>query len=301
MALKNSLHRWRYFCTDAWDEWRHSLGTNLMAMLTLVSALFIAGLVILIVSSIEQRVEMLRDDVRVEIYLQQGQEEAARRALLPQLQGHGQVQRVEYVSKDEALRRYREWASDLADLVGDLESNPLPASLEIYVEPGDGAGEVAAGIAASLRNDARVEAVRYNEDWRRRLESVLALARAGGGAIVLLVFVAVVFVMGSVLRLAVLARRDEIEIMQLVGATPGFIRGPYLVAGAMQGIVAAGLALALVETVRSAALASASSSAAVLLDLVAARPMSLPLAGLLVLLGLMVGVTGSYVSVRRAT
>ena len=115
------------------------------------------------------------------------------------------------------------------------------------------------------------------------------------------VFLAVVFVMGSVLRLAVLARSAEIEIMQLVGATPGFIRGPYLVAGAAQGIVAALLSLLLVETVRSAVLASMASRGAVLTELVGAQPLGIASSGLLLLLGLLVGVAGSYVSVRPAT
>ena len=301
MALKNTLHRLRYFCSDAWDEWRHSLAINVMAMLTLVSALFVAGLMILIVSNIEERVETLRDDVRIEIYLQPGQEEAGRQALVPRLRRNGQVQRVEYVDQTEALRRYREWASDLAELADDLETNPLPASLEVYVEPGEGAAEAAAVIAASLKDDTHVESVRFNQDWRQRLEAILAMARIGGGTIVLLVFVAVVFVMGTVLRLAVFRRHDEIEIMKLVGATPGFIRGPYLVAGAVQGLVGAALALVLVETLRSTAVSSVSSGVAVLLDVVAAQPLSVTPTGLLLSLGLAVGVIGSYVSVRQST
>ena len=194
------------------------------------------------------------------------------------------------------MRRYREWASDLAELADDLETNPLPASLEVYVEPGEGAAEAAAVIAASLKDDTHVESVRFNQDWRQRLEAILAMARIGGGTIVLLVFVAVVFVMGTVLRLAVFRRHDEIEIMKLVGATPGFIRGPYLVAGSVQGLVGAALALVLVESLRSTAVSSVSSGVAVLLDVVAAQPLSVTLTGLLLSLGLAVGVIGSYVS-----
>jgi len=303
MALKNRLHRLRYFCSDAWDEWRHSLGVSLMALMTLVSALFVAGLIMLIVANVEHRVAALRDEVKVEVFLQDGQDDGARHALVRELRGKAGVQRVDYVDKDEALRRYREWASDLAELVNELETNPLPASLEIFVTPGVEAAGAAAAITASLEGDARVEDIRFNQEWRHRLETALSLARIGGGALVALVFVAVVFVMGSVLRLAVLARRDEISIMQLVGATPGFIRGPYLVAGAVQGLVAGGLALALVEAVRSAAMAAATpgSGTVALMDLVAAQPLPLTMTGLLVLLGFLVGVTGSYVSVRQST
>jgi cell division transport system permease protein len=301
MGLKNQLHRARYFCSDAWDEWRHSVWVNLLALLTLVSALFVAGLVLLIVTNVERRVRTLRDDVKIQIYLQDERADEVRLALAERLRANPQVVRVEYVDKDEALRRYREWAADLAELVNELETNPLPASLEVFLAPGAGAAEAAATIAAGLEKDEGVEEVRFNQDWLSRLETLLSLSRVGGVAVIALVFLAVVFVMGSVLRLAVFARQDEIQIMQLVGATPGFIRGPYLVAGAVQGLIASALALLLVEGVRSGATAAADASAAALLDLVAARPLSLDMAGLLLLLGLLVSLTGSYVSVRPST
>jgi cell division transport system permease protein len=301
MAWKRRLHRMRYFCADAWSEWRHSLGVNLLALLTLVSALFVAGLVLLIVTNVEQRVQSLRDQVKIEVYLRDDAADEARVALTERLAARPRVERVVYVDKDEALRRYREWAADLARLVHELEGNPLPASLEVVLEPGAGATEVAGAIAAELEGHAAVEEVRFNQVWLDRLADLLALSRIGGGAVIVLVFVAVVLVMGSVLRLAVHARRDEIEIMQLVGATPGFIRGPYLVAGAVQGLIASVLALLLVEGVRGAASASVGPGGAVLLDLIAARPLSGEMAAWLLLLGLLVSLTGSYVSVRRST
>ena len=298
MALKNQLHRLRYFCTDAWEEWRHSLGVNLMALSTLAAALFVAGLVMLIVGNIERRVQTLRDDVKIEVYLKDGQEQAARVALTRHLSAMHSVERVLYIDKEEALGRYREWAADLAQLVNELESNPLPASLEVFLTPGQDSAQAAASIASGLKGHEAVEDVRFNLDWLERLESVLSMARLGGGAVVTLVSIAVVLVMGSVLRLAVYARREEIGIMQLVGATPGFIRGPYLVAGAAQGLVASVLALLVVEAVRSGAAASVDPSAAALVGLVAAQPLSIGMAGVLLLLGLVVSLAGSYVSVR---
>jgi len=300
MAFTNQLYRVRYFCSDAWDEWRHSLGVNLMALLTLVSALFLAGLIMLVVTNIGGHVETLRDEVKVEVYLYDG-DEAERLALADRLRGHERVERVEYVDKDEALRRYHEWASELADLVGELETNPLPASFEVYLTPGDGTADAAGALAAGLKGEPAVEDVRVNLDWLRRLEELLGLARVGGGVLVALVFLAVVFVMGSVLRLAVYARRQEIGIMQLVGATPAFIRGPYLVAGAVQGLVASVLALALVEVVRSSSAASLGRNGVALLDLVAARSLPLGTASFLLLLGLVVSLAGSYVSVRQTS
>jgi hypothetical protein len=183
MALSNQLHRVRYFCSDAWDEWRHNLAVNLMALLTLVSALFLAGLIMLIVTNVGGHVETLRNEVKVEVYLHDG-DEAEQLALAERLRGRERVERVEYVGKDEALRRYRDWAAELADLVGELETNPLPASFEIYLTPGNGTADAAGALASVLENEPGVEDVRVNLDWLRRLEDLLGLARVGGVGLV---------------------------------------------------------------------------------------------------------------------
>jgi cell division transport system permease protein len=144
-----------------------------------------------------------------------------------------------------------------------------------------------------------VEEARFDRAWVRRLEALLQLARIGGLGLAVVVFAAVVFVMASVLRLAVIARRNEIDIMLLVGATPAFVRGPFLVAGLGQGLVASGLALLLVEGARRAAHASADAGSRVLLEIVAASPLPPGACGLLVATGLAVSITGAWFAVRR--
>ena len=298
MGLTQRLHRIRYFFADAWDEWRHSPSLNALALATLVAALFVAGLVMLLVTNIGHRVLALRDDAKVEIYLRDDQSATARDELLARLRARDHVERVEYVDKDQALARYREWAAESAALVNELETNPLPASFEVYLASDAAVVETASAIAKDCEGDLGVEEVRVNRDWLGRLESLLALARGGGGTIAALVSVAVVFVMGSVLRLAVHARRDEIEIMRLVGATPAFIRGPYLVAGGAQGAVAGLLALGLVELARVAAVSWTEPAAAPLVGLLAARTLSLGTSASLLALGIVVGLAGAWISVR---
>jgi len=222
--MSRLLHKLRYFCSDAWDECRHSTAINLMALGTLVAALFVAGLVMLVLSNIDRRVQSLGEEIRVEVYLLDDFDSQALPALQAELENLPSVREINYVDKDEALRRYRRWADELAQLAGELESNPLPASIEVFLVPGMGAADAAGSIASRLRDRPGIEEVRYNEVWLNRLETTVDVARVGGSAVTALVLLAVVFVMSSVLRLAVYARRDEIEIMQLVGASPGFIR-----------------------------------------------------------------------------
>ena len=294
------LHRLRFFVVDAWDEWRHSPGVNLLALTTLSAALFLAGLVTLILGNVAASVEQLREDVRVDVYLDDGLSGLQRRSIQDELAGTAGVARIVYVDKDEALRRYRKWAGSMIGLLEELEANPLPASLEVYLDSGPQAEQIGGAIAADLRGRTGIEEARFDRDWLIRLEALLDLARIGGGALALVIFAAVVFVMASVLRLAVLARQTEIDIMLLVGATPAFVRGPFLVAGLAQGLISTGLALVFVESSRRAALAYAGSGSGALLELVAARPMRLAEVGALVLVGMLVSLAGSYFAVRRS-
>ena len=298
--LRQGLHRLRYFASDAWDEWRHSPGVNLLAVATLASTLFLAGLVMLVIVNVEHRVRLLHDDVSVQVYLRDDVSESRRQELEAAAAALGGVSHVEYVSKQEARRRYKEWAADMAVLIDELDENPLPASLEVFLRPGPGSEDLGAAIAVQMTGLAGIEEVRFDRAWLRRLEALLGLARIGGTGLACLVFAAVVFVMAGVLRLAVYARRNEIDIMLLVGATPAFVRGPFLAAGLGQGLLASGMALLLVEAARRAALAYAGSGSVVLLDLVAARPLPLGPSGLLAAVGLVVSLAGAYFAVRRS-
>lgn len=298
--MSAAWHRLRYFVGDAWDEWRHSLSVNLLALVVLVASLFVVGLLTLVIGNLGKRVDQLARDVRVDVYLEDDHTAEARDALREQLAAFDGVIRVDQVDKDEALRRYREWDAELAALVVELDDNPLPASLEIYLDPGDArAASIAGEIATAVEGDPAVEEVRFNRLWMERLESLFRIARVGGATLSAIVFGAMIFVMAGVLRLAVLARREEIEIMQLVGATSGFIRGPFLVTGFVQGLVAAGVALGLVELVRRAAAGSAAIGELALLQELLAWPLSRELALMLVGAGLAVSLIGSFFAVRR--
>lgn len=298
-GLTRAFHRLRYFVSDAWDEWRHSPGVNFLALGTLVAALFVAGVVGLVIANLDHQARELRSDMRVSVYLLDGHDPGERERLADELRSLDGVASVEYVDKAEALRRYRVWAADMAELVNELEPNPLPASLEVFVAPGSDAAATATAIARQVEREQIVEEVRYDREWLARLEAILDLARTGGAGLALPVFLAVAFVMASVLRLAVYARNDEIDIMLLVGATPWFVRGPFLVAGLVQGLVAAGVAIAAVEAARRIGLGWAGSRTMELVGFLAAEPLPWVVCSALAAVGITVGLVGSYFAVRH--
>jgi cell division transport system permease protein len=291
--------RLRFFAGDAWDELRHSPGVNLLAVGTLIAVLYGTGLIGLVLSNVESFVGTLREDVRVEVYLEDGLEPAGRAAIQAELEATAGVNRVDYIDKTGALVRYRAWAGDMAGLVDELETNPLPDSLEVFLVPGAGSEAAGAGIQEAFSAKPGVEQVRFDRELLSKIEGILRLARFGGGGLGLLILGAVIFVMASVLRLAVYARRDEIDIMLLVGATPAFVRGPFLVAGFVQGWVSSALALLLVELTRRSALGYAGDGSLGVLDLFLAHALPGRFVAALILIGLTVSCTAAWFAVRK--
>ena len=152
------------------------------------------------------------------------------------------VAAVEVVSKEDALRRFKQNFGALAEAAGDLSSNPLPASVEVRLRPDADPSDVAS-LAEKAAGLAGVADVRYDRQWIQRLMYAVDVVRAGGFVLAALLVFAAALTVASVVRLALLARREEIHIMQLVGAPIAYIRGPFVVEGLIQGALGAVAAL----------------------------------------------------------
>lgn len=192
----------------------------------------------LALAAVEERVEVvayLRDDVRT----------VDMEAALQTLRSLPEVEDVVYVSKEEALQRALTELPEIAEVSSDLAVNPFPASLEVRFRPGSRNAEAVEAVSEAASGLPAVEDVRYGREWVDRL---FALRRIGaitavtlGGAFALVA----ALIIGTAIRIAVFARRDEIAIMQLVGATNGYIRRPFLLEGAMTGLLGGALAVLL--------------------------------------------------------
>lgn len=290
----------RYFVADAVDEWRHSPGPNLLATATLAAVLFVAGLNLLLLANLKAHVGRWKNDLRVSVYLVDGAAGADVEALAARVAAVRGVAKVERVGKDEALRRFKASFADLADVTSELPSNPLPASLEVLLESGPEARGAASEVGKAVAGAAVVEEVRYDQAFLDRIEAVLDVARWGGAGLGVVVLVAVAFVVSGVLRLTVYARRDEIDIMHLVGAPPMLVRGPFLVAGVGQGLAGGLLAIFLVEAVRRAAHAYLGSHPGELIELAAGRGLPAGSASFVVLVGASLGFVSAWFAVREA-
>ena len=133
------------------------------------------------------------------------------------------------------MTRFKETFKDVAESIDTLGGNPLPASYEIRLKTGSAAEAGIDDLGTKLRGTAGVADVRYDRQWLSRLMSAIAVVRGVGLVLAALLTFAAALTVASVVRLALHARRDEIEIMQLVGAPPAYIRGPFVMEGTIQG------------------------------------------------------------------
>src|SRR5262249_6602599 len=152
----------------------------------------------------------------------------------------------DYVSKAEAAKRFRQDFPDLAGTADRLDRNPFPASFEVRLKPEARLSDVAVdGLADSLSKTRGVADIRYDRRLLGRLNAAIGFVRGIGVLIVAMLALAAALTVANVVRLAAYARREEIEIMQLVGAPLAYVRGPFVAEGVLQGGAGALLALLL--------------------------------------------------------
>jgi cell division transport system permease protein len=204
----------------------------------------------------------------------------------------------QFVSKDEALRRFKETFTDLASAVDTVEGNPLPASYEVRLQAEPGSRDAIAELAAKLEQTPGVADVRYDRQWLDRVLSAVTVVRRVGLLLGAFLTVAAALTVANVVRLALWARRDEIEIMQLVGAPQTFIQGPFVMEGVLQGGIGALLALAALALAFLAIRGSYLVPLAQALNLSAVRFLAPELCLLLVAGGTLVGCLGGLVAAR---
>lgn len=200
-------------------------------------ALFVVGLFALASYNLHVALTAIEQRVQIVVYLRDDARQSEIDLAEKELGGLPEVARVHYVSKREALARAQKELPDFADLFSTSGVNPLPQSLEVELEPD---GRTRAGIetiAAKASAYPFVEDVRYGREW---VDKLFTLRRVGAVTTAVLgtgFFLVAALIIGTALRIAIFARREEIQVMRLVGAKNGFIRRPFLLEGAMAGLL----------------------------------------------------------------
>jgi cell division transport system permease protein len=243
--------RWNFFVVEAFRSLRQNLATTLAACVTVLVVMFIAGIGLALGSWLWSYTDNVRNDVTIKAYLRNDatqQQVAALQSRLKQLKDDNQIESFIYVSKDDALQRMRERLGENSPILDLALGNPLPASFEIKASNPDDT----AAIAADLQGTKGLQADRPgqpNPDYGdKQADRVLSTARTIGlvlGALGVVLTIAAVLLIGNTIRLSIFARRREVEVMKLVGATNWFVRWPFMLEGMICGLIGSVLAVAL--------------------------------------------------------
>lgn len=223
---------------------RQSPLVQTVAILTMAVCILLLGTASLLLINAGGVVDGWGVDVPLTVYLDEEVSEEDARALTDRITVLPEVLDAEFIPPETALKRLHDGLGAGASVLDGVESQMLPTSIEVHVRP-ESPEEFSSALAGRLREVRIVEEVTIMGEWASALNDGLSALRTIAGTLALLVAFACVAITWSTIRLAVFARRSEVEILRLVGGTRRFVRAPFVIEGAIQGILGAALAIAL--------------------------------------------------------
>lgn len=294
------MAHWFTYCVEeaAASLWRQRVSV-VLSVCTIAAALFVLGGFLLVTVNLDRAVSRWSAAAEFSIYLDDEISQEQRVALNALLREHPAVASREYVSKADAAVRFTRDFPDLAAGLADMARNPLPASIEVRLNPARADAAAIDAFARRLAQTPGVADVRFDRQWLERLGRIAAGVRWVGWALGAVLLVASMLTVATVVRLALHARRDEVEIMQLMGAPIGLLRGPLVFEGVIQGGAGALVAIAALFggfAVARGRLLGVLGPAA---DAAAVGFLPLSFAALLILVGMAVGCAGGYLAARN--
>jgi len=237
------LRKFVYFLVRALRNMRQSPFLCTAAVSTVTVSLLILAFFALVVLNVEQLTSRWSREVQVVAYLDQLPPARELDSWISRIRDYPEVESVIFVSREEAFRRFSARLGSDADLLQGVGEDFLPASLEISIKPKYRTRSQVEGLVERLRQERRLGDLRYGQEWLERFEAFLTLLRLTGLVLGGFLLFAALFIVSNTIKLTLFARRDELEVMALVGGTPAFIKTPFLIEGGLQGAIGGVLAL----------------------------------------------------------
>ncbi|MDI6740305.1 MAG: permease-like cell division protein FtsX [Candidatus Edwardsbacteria bacterium] len=210
---------------------------SLLSVSTISAALFLLGAFLLVTINFRSAVSAFKNKFEIQAFLSEACDQHQALVAGSYIREIPGVADAVFVSKEEALRRFREELADKAELLNALETNPLPRSYRVTLRPEARDPEAMAAIAERIMKIDKVEDAEYGRGWLGKFYRIGRLLVMLDAALLLVVSLASVIVIFNTIQLTLYARRQAIEIMRLVGATDGFIRRPFLLEGMLHGFI----------------------------------------------------------------
>jgi len=269
--------------------------TSVTAALTL----FVFGAFMMLQVNLEQLLSAWGDQIQITAYLGRDVAPAERGALLKRIESLPEVQRVHYTSQTQAWRDFQSALGAQSGLIEGLPHDILPASVELSIKSGYRDSSTIEQLAQRLRTEKEIATVEYPQQWVERLGLIVLAVEWAKWIVGGVLFLATFFIVGNAVKLAIYARRDEVEIMQLVGASQGLIQAPFVLEGMLQGVAGAAASLAALWGVYAVMGEQTELFTALILPIGHLRFLDLERSMLLLATGWLLGAAGSIFSLRR--
>lgn len=293
------MRAFKYFVTEAAASLWRGRRSAILAILTIGAGLFVLGFFLIVNTNVRRLTERWGESAEFAVYLRDEIAPAELEAVQALIDNSGLSAGRQYVSKQQAAERFGKDFPDLGATAGKLSRNPFPASVDVRLRPEVRTAEEAVDtLAKTLSSQPGVTDVRYDRRWLTRLNSVITFVRSIGVLIVALLALASALTVANVVRLAAHARRDEIEIMQLVGAPLAYVRGPLVLEGVMQGGAGAIIAIVALGGLFAVARARYGAAVAEAIGLSAITFLPVELWIILLLGGMLLGSVGGLIVAR---
>jgi len=243
LAREGFSGRIHYFVERAFVNLKQNLLVTLLTIGTITLAFLILSLALLIYVNLERVTENWSDRVQVTAYFEKSLSTGDLASLKSKIRALEGTADVHYVSQEEALQKFYERLKGQEALLDGVSPDVLPASLEIHLKKAHRDSTSISRYVERLKKIPLINEVQYGEEWVKRFSHFMNLIRFAGLLVAGFIVLAVVFIVANTIKLTIYARKDELELMGLVGATRLFIKIPFLIEGVVQGVVGAALAI----------------------------------------------------------
>lgn len=272
---------------------------NVFSVTIICLSFLIVGIFVSLSNNLQYTAQQLSQDMAVVFFLKKDISPIDREAITRELEKSPLVQKTQFVSSEEAIEKFLIKFPDLEGIIDNLKLNPFPSSYEISLREKDLTYEETQPFIDKMRGMKGIEDVQFNKDWVEKMQSLSRLARAVGFFLGGILILASFFIVSNVIKLNVIARKDEIEILRFVGGTNVFIRIPFLTEGIILGALGGILSLLLLFVVIKLFPVYLGSSLGILNELINFRYLTFSQSFALIFSGAVIGLFGSLSSIAK--
>ncbi len=292
-------HKFKHFQRETLNNLWQFRARNVFSVTIICLSFLIVGIFVSLSNNLQYTAQQLSQDMAVVFFLNKDISPIDREAITRELEKSPLVQKTQFVSSEEAIEKFLIKFPDLEGIVDNLKLNPFPSSYEISLREKNLTYEDTQPFIDKMKGMKGIEDVQFNKDWVEKMQSLSRLARAVGFFLGGILVLASFFIVSNVIKLNVIARKDEIEILRFVGGTNIFIRIPFLTEGIILGALGGILSLLLLFVVIKLFPLYLGSSLGIFNELINFRYLTFSQSFALIFSGAVIGLFGSLSSIAK--